>query len=205
MGPVPIGTSPEWDQSRLGRGPPGRRPVALAGCSVIPFMSSLINSAPGLVPALVEFRGFAALPTHGPSRALVVWIASRGSPHHMAQWFASALALDPSPERFAVSCLARDAPSWRPLGPSTAGVERLRAVVGSYHYRLALGGRGRTALGVQCWRCYPQGLGWQRRCGPMALQAFIHHFGGRGTASGQPRRPFRLRSEEPSGARALAG
>ena len=167
-------------------------------------MSSLISSAVGTVPALVEFRGFAALPTTGSSRVLVVWIASGGSPQQVAQWFAAALALDPSPERFAASCLGSGSPSWRPLAHPPAGAEPLPAVVGSYRYRLALGGRGRTALGVQCWRCYPQGLGWQRRCGPMALQAFIHHFGGRAAGLGQPRRRFRLRSEEVSGARVPA-
>ena len=167
-------------------------------------MSSLISSAAGTVPALVEFRGFAALPTTGPSGELVVWIASGGSPDQVAKWFASALALDPSPERFAASCLGSGAPSWRPLAHPPAGAEPLPAVVGSHRYRLALGGRGRTALGVQCWRCYPQGLGWQRRCGPMALQAFIHHFAGRQAGLGQPWRRFSLRSEEPSGARAPA-
>ena len=167
-------------------------------------MSSLISSASGTVPALVEFRGFAALPISGPSGELVVWIASGGSPYQVAQWFAAALALDPSPERFAASCLGSGAPSWRPLAHTPAAAEPLPAVVGSHRYRLALGGRGRTALGVQCWRCYPQGLGWQRRCGPMALQAFIHHFGGREAGLGQPRRRFRLRSEEVSGARVPA-
>ena len=167
-------------------------------------MSSLNSPAAGSVPALLEFRGFAALPTTGPSGELVVWIASGGSPHQVAHWFAAALALDPSPERFAASCLGSGAPSWRPLAHPPAGVAPLPAVVGSHRYRLALGGRGRTALGVQCWRCYPQGLGWQRRCGPMALQAFIHHFGGQGAGSGLPRRRFSLRSEDPSGARAPA-
>jgi hypothetical protein len=167
-------------------------------------MSSLISPAAGSVPALVEFRGFAAMPTTFPSGELVVWIASGGSPHQVAQWFASALALDPSPERFAASCLGSGMPSWRPLAHPPAGPEPLLAVVGIHRYRLALGGRGRTALGVQCWRCYPQGLGWQRRCGPMALQAFIHHFAGREAGLGLPRRRFSLRSEEPSGDRVPA-
>jgi hypothetical protein len=178
--------------------------VALAGCRVIRFMSSLISSAAGSLPALVEFRGFAALPSTGPSGVLVVWIASGGSPQRVAQWFAAALALDPSPERFAASCLGSGSPSWRPLAHPPAGAELLPAVVGSHRYRLALGGRGRTALGVQCWRCYPQGLGWQRRCGPMALQAFIHHFAGREAGLDQPRRRFSLRSEEVSCARVPA-
>ncbi len=198
MGPVPTGTSPDWDEAPRGDG----RWHWLDAVSS-PFMSSLINTAAGSVPALVEFRGFAALPATGSTGALVVWIASGGSPQQMAHWFAAALALDPSPGRFAVSCLA-SVPSWRPSAHPPAGAEPLPAVVGSHRYRLALGGRGRTALGVQCWRFYPQGFGWQRRCGPMALQAFIHHFGGREAGLGQPQRPFSLPSEEPSAARAPA-
>ena len=128
------------------------------------------------MPALVEFRGFSALPVSGTSGALVVWLASGGSPRQVAHWFASALALDPSPERFAASCLGRQSPSWRPFGHPRGVAEALPVLVGSHRYRLALGGRGRTALALQCWRCYPQGVGWQRRCGPMALGAFIRHF-----------------------------
>ena len=145
-------------------------------------MPSLISPAAGSMPAMVEFCGFAALPASGPSGVLVVWIASGGSPDQVAQWFASALALDASPERFATAALASGPPSWRPLRHPSGGAKPLPAVVGSHRYRLALGGRGRRGLGVQCWRCYPQGLGWQRRCGPMALREFIRHFAGRRAA-----------------------
>ena len=131
------------------------------------------------MPAVLEFCGFAALPAAGPTGRLVVWIPSGGSPDQVAQWFASALVLDASPQRFAASCLGSGSPRWRPLRHPPAGGDPLPAVVGCYHYCLALGGWGRSALGVQCWRCYPQGLGWQRRCGPMALRSFIRHFAGR--------------------------
>jgi hypothetical protein len=160
------------------------------------------------MPAVVEFRGFAALPAAGPSGRLALWIPSGGSPDQVAQWFASALALDASPERFAASCLGSGSPPWQPLGHSRAWSEPLPGLAGSYHYRLGLGGRGRTAVGLQCWRYYPQGLGWQRRCGPMPLRAFIRHFAGRRTAclaGGQPRGRFSLRSGEPPGAPAPAG
>jgi hypothetical protein len=160
------------------------------------------------MPAVVEFRGFAALPAAGPSGRLALWIPSGGSPDQVAQWFASALALDASPERFAASCLGSGSPPWQPLGHSRAWSEPFPGQAGSYLYRLGLGGRGRTAVGLQCWRYYPQGLGWQRRCGPMTLRAFIHHFAGRRVdclAGGGQRRSFSLRLGEPTAAPAPAG
>jgi hypothetical protein len=126
----------------------------------------------------------------------------------VAQWFASALALDASPERFAASCLGSGSPPWQPLGHSRAWSEPFPGQAGSYLYRLGLGGRGRTAVGLQCWRYYPQGLGWQRRCGPMTLRAFIRHFAGRRVdclAGGGQRRSFSLRLGEPTAAPAPAG
>jgi len=173
--------------------------VALAGCQAIASMPSLINSSPGSMPAVVEFRGFAALPAAGLSGRLVVWTPSGGSPDQVAQWFASALALDSSLERFAASCLESGSNRWQPLGHSRASSEPLPDRLGSYRYRLGLGGRGRTAVGLQCWRYYPQGLGWQRRCGPMPLRAFISHFAGRRVAclSGwQPRCLINLLTDE---------
>lgn len=46
----------------------------------------------------------------------------------------------------------------------------------AYHYRVRLVGRRKTPLLVDCWRRYPGGLGWQRRCGPMALERFVERF-----------------------------
>ena len=182
--------------------------MALAGCKLIRSMPTPINPAAGSMPALVEFCGFPALPASGPSGVLVVWIATGGSPDQVAQWFASALARDASPERFATAALECGPTPWRPVGAFQAGAAPLAAMVGSHRYRLALGGRSRSALGVQCWRYYPQGLGWQRRCGPMTLRAFIRHFAGRrvdGLAGGQQQRSFSLRLGELTAAPAPAG
>jgi len=142
-------------------------------------MPTPIHSASGSWPALVEFRGFSALPGAGARAGLLVWLPTGGSPAEMAHWFASALALNAAPERFAASCLASGPALWRPLAPAPSAGKSFVAVVGSHRYRLALGGRGRRALGVQCWRCYPRHVGWQRRCGPMSLRAFIRHFADR--------------------------
>jgi hypothetical protein len=29
---------------------------------------------------------------------------------------------------------------------------------------------------IACWRRYPAGIGWQRRCGPMPLRTFLERF-----------------------------
>ncbi len=45
-----------------------------------------------------------------------------------------------------------------------------------YRYLLCLpAGPGQQAR-ISCWRRYPDGLGWQRRCGPMPLAAFVERF-----------------------------
>lgn len=43
----------------------------------------------------------------------------------------------------------------------------------SYRYLLELKARG---VQVCCWRRYPEGIGWQRRCGPMPLEQFVRRF-----------------------------
>jgi hypothetical protein len=42
-----------------------------------------------------------------------------------------------------------------------------------YRYRLRLEARGEQ---VDCWRRYPEGIGWQRRCQPMPLEQFVRRF-----------------------------
>ena len=45
-----------------------------------------------------------------------------------------------------------------------------------YRYHVQLRGRRSRHLLVQCWRRYPEGIGWQRRCGPMRLECFLRRF-----------------------------
>ncbi len=45
-----------------------------------------------------------------------------------------------------------------------------------YRYLLCLPASRRDGIRVSCWRRYPEGLGWQRRCGPMPLAAFVERF-----------------------------
>ena len=44
-------------------------------------------------------------------------------------------------------------------------------------YRYLIRMRGRR-VEVSCWRRYPAGIGWQRRCGPMPLEQFVRRFSG---------------------------
>ena len=45
-----------------------------------------------------------------------------------------------------------------------------------YRYRLRHSPRRRQSLELECWRLYPGRSGWQRRCGPMPLGAFLACF-----------------------------
>ena len=141
-------------------------------------------------PAIIEFRGFPPGPLGAPLRDLL--LVDAGDPQRAARWFATALASAAEPAQFAAACL-RTAPA--PLGPAPMGPaplgpaplgplgeERWEAKV-AYRYRLGLAPAGGAGLRLQCWRCYGEQIGWQRRCGPMALGAFVAHFGAQGAAA----------------------
>jgi len=137
------------------------------------------------VPAIIEFRGFPPGPLGAPPRDLL--LVDAGDPRRAAHWFATALASAAEPAQFALACL-RTAPA--PLGPAPLGPAplgplgegRWEAKV-AYRYRLGLAPAGGAGLRLQCWRCYGEQIGWQRRCGPMALGAFVAHFGAQGAAA----------------------
>jgi len=136
-------------------------------------------------PAIIEFRGFPPGPLGAPLRDLL--LVDAGDPQRAARWFAAALASAAEPAQFALACL-RTAPA--PLGPAPLGPAplgplgegRWEAKV-AYRYRLGLAPAGGAGLRLQCWRCYGEQIGWQRRCGPMALGAFVAHFGAQGAAA----------------------
>lgn len=142
-----------------------------------------VLSAPEFLPAapaIIEFRGFPPGPLGAPLRDLL--LVDAGDPQRAARWFATALASTAEPAQFAVACL-RTAPA--PLGPAPLGPlgeERWDGKV-AYRYRLGLAPAGGAGLRLQCWRCYGEQIGWQRRCGPMALGAFVAHFGAQGAAA----------------------
>jgi len=128
-----------------------------------------------VTPAIIEFRGFPHGSLGAPPRAVL--LADAGDPVRAARWFQTALASAVEPAQFAAACL-RTAPA--SLGPLKE--ERWDGKV-AYRYRLGLAPSGGAGLRLQCWRCYGEPIGWQRRCGPMALGAFVAHFGAKGAAA----------------------
>ena len=139
----------------------------------LPLPLPLVPVAPvPAAPAIIEFRGFPPRPLGAPLRDLL--LVDAGDPQRAARWFEAALASAAEPAQFAVACL-RTAPA--PLGEG-----RWEAKV-AYRYRLGLAPAGGAGLRLQCWRCYGEQIGWQRRCGPMALGAFVAHFGAQGAAA----------------------
>ena len=58
-----------------------------------------------------------------------------------------------------------------------------------YRYLLRLAD-GAGAARISCWRRYGDGIGWQRRCGPMALELFIGHFASGASLQPGPSRPY---------------
>ncbi len=156
-------------------------PLPLPLVPVAPVLMAAVPAA----PAIIEFRGFPPGPMGAPLRDLL--LVDAGDPQRAARWFAMALASAVEPAQFAVACL-RTAPA--PLGPAPMGPaplgplgeERWEAKV-AYRYRLGLAPAAGAGLRLQCWRCYGEQIGWQRRCGPMALAAFVAHFGAQGAAA----------------------
>lgn len=93
------------------------------------------------------------------------WLPDGGFPQRLAGLLSSPLRASGRPPR-----------SWHDL---LLVFEPLRSQVtpdapqASYRYLLCLERRGSR---ISCWRRYPEGLGWQRRCGPMPLATFIRSF-----------------------------
>jgi hypothetical protein len=56
------------------------------------------------------------------------------------------------------------------LGSAAANPAGMQA---SYRYLIQLRPGG---VALSCWRRYPGGIGWQRRCGPMPLAQFVRRF-----------------------------
>jgi hypothetical protein len=110
--------------------------------------------------ATLHFHGFPALPP-GP-----LLLRADGDPAGTARRLAG-LDLDA-----AVSSLPRDFLSTAGCG----GRPGPRAPRCLYRYEIRLLRRRREPVWIACWRRYPAGIGWQRRCGPMPMGAFLARF-----------------------------
>lgn len=92
------------------------------------------------------------------------WLADGGFPQQIAGLLGAALRRT-----------ARRASSYEEL---LSVFVPLPAAVGqqaSYRYRIRWRQQGTELC---CWRRYPEGIGWQRRCGPMPLELFVRRFSG---------------------------
>ena len=146
----------------LEEGPPLlSEPMALAAPSA-PAGTRPSGSTAG---AMLEFRGFAA----GQAPLPRVLLFGPGDPAVLAAWLARALAEAPSPAGFPAACLRLAPAPWR----VPAGAEA--AEQAAYRYRISCSRRAGGGLRLQCWRHYGEAIGWQRRCGPMALERFLAH------------------------------
>lgn len=130
------------------------------------------------ISAVVTFCGFPGVP---PCHLA---LTDQGYPAAVAGGFAAACRASGSPASFlrrfaAIHRLAQPVPGFpadHHLAPGGA----------EYHYRVRLVARRTTPLLVDCWRRYPGGIGWQRRCGPMALERFLDRFQPQSAAAAFP-------------------
>lgn len=96
------------------------------------------------------------------------WLADGGVPQRIAALLAAELRSS-SQRASSYAELVRVFEPLPPLPPLPA----LPAQQASYRYLIQLRARGAE---LSCWRRYPAGIGWQRRCGPMPLGQFVRRF-----------------------------
>jgi hypothetical protein len=114
--------------------------------------------------ALFSFLGFPASPCPH------LLLPHDGFPTGAAWRLAQARRGCALPAALPASFLASQ-PAACPLAdPGEAGAVAL------YRYELVLHPRRACPLWIACWRRYPGGIGWQRRCGPMALNTFLGRY-----------------------------
>ena len=126
-------------------------------------------------------QGHWLLPCGGSPRGLAALVAaplcSSGQPARSWQEWLAVLA--PLPPLLTGQANAGQANAG-PLDPAQTNAAQPEPL---YRYLLCLPAARRDPARISCWRRYPEGLGWQRRCGPMALPAFVARFSCSGAAA----------------------
>ena len=97
------------------------------------------------------------------------WLPDAGFPQHLASLLGGALTRSGGPPRSRLELQTVFQPLRRLPDPETTPA----ASSATYRYLICLDRRGSR---LSCWRRYPEGMGWQRRCGPMPLAQFIRRF-----------------------------
>jgi hypothetical protein len=97
------------------------------------------------------------------------WLADGGFPQHIASLLGAPLRTTAQAAR----SLDELHQVFAPLPPLGAAEANPAGDQACYRYLIRLRARGAE---VCCWRRYPEGIGWQRRCGPMPLAQFVRRF-----------------------------
>ncbi|MCP9926873.1 hypothetical protein [Cyanobium sp. CH-040] len=97
------------------------------------------------------------------------WLGDGGVPQRLAGLLGAPLrATGLPPRRFPEFSAV-----FAPLPRLTAGAAGPAAQQAVYRYLIQTHAAGAT---LSCWRRYPGGIGWLRRCGPVALGPFVSRF-----------------------------
>lgn len=99
------------------------------------------------------------------------WLADGGFPQRIAGLLGSPLQRSGCPARQLSELLQ----VFAPLPPLRSVEANPAGMQASYRYLIQLRPNGPA---LSCWRRYPEGIGWQRRCGPMPLAQFVRRFSG---------------------------
>lgn len=97
------------------------------------------------------------------------WLHDGGFPQRIAGLLAAPLQATQLPPRALEELLSVFEPLPTLGSPDAAPA----AAAAHYRYLIQMGPAGAE---LSCWRRYPEGIGWQRRCGPMPLPRFVQRF-----------------------------
>ena len=97
------------------------------------------------------------------------WLANDGFPQRIAGLLGAPLRCSDHGARQLEELLQ----VFEPLPPLGSAEANPAGVQASYRYLIQLRPHGAA---LSCWRRYPEGIGWQRRCGPMPLAQFVQRF-----------------------------
>ncbi|MFQ6537284.1 hypothetical protein [Aphanothece stagnina] len=97
------------------------------------------------------------------------WLAAGGSPHQLADLLGTPLRRTGAPATSLRELLLVFAPL-PALEAATANPASRQA---RFRYLICF---HRAGPRLSCWRRRPDGIGWQRRCGPMPLAGFVARF-----------------------------
>jgi hypothetical protein len=118
------------------------------------------------------------------------WLAADGFPQRIAALLGAPLRGHDRPAQKLDELLQ----VFDPLPPLGSAEANPAGVQASYRYLIQLRSDGAA---LSCWRRYPEGIGWQRRCGPMPLAQFVRQFYGPAVEPCLPRPSLAMLATDP--------